>query len=57
MRVLVKVLILVAIVAIAAYLFSTYGGDIGETAGTNAERTKPPVPVEEKYGYTTETVP
>ena len=53
---LVKVIIVLAIIAVAGYVFVTRSGDSGggQTAGSEQRGERPRL--EEKYGFTSETV-
>ena len=53
---LVKLIVLVGILALAAYFFVTYSTRSDDNKKADARQTDGSVRVEEKYGFTTETV-
>jgi hypothetical protein len=53
---LVKVIILIAIIAVAGYIFVTRSGDSGSGRTGGPEQRDERPRLEEKYGFTSETV-
>ena len=53
---LVKLIVVLVIVAVAGYVFVEYSQSNGEAEQASSERTDEGLRVEEKYGFTTETV-
>jgi hypothetical protein len=53
---LVKLVIVVAIVAVAAYVIMSFSADSGSGPAADRPANEDSLRVEEKYGFTTETI-